>query len=56
LKRTATGFAVVEFVNEKSVEIICEKWIETCDGVSIAFLSNYMYQYVCVMIKKTMLV
>ncbi|CAB4023104.1 Hypothetical predicted protein [Paramuricea clavata] len=34
---TTTGFAVVEFVEEKSVEIICEKWIETCDGVMYSY-------------------
>ncbi|CAB3990739.1 Hypothetical predicted protein [Paramuricea clavata] len=34
---TTTGFAVVEFVDEKSVEIICEKWIETCDGVMYSY-------------------
>ncbi|CAB3977231.1 Hypothetical predicted protein [Paramuricea clavata] len=34
---TTTGFAVVEFVDEKSVEIICEKWTETCDGVMYSY-------------------
>ena len=47
---TTTSFAVVEFVNEKSDEITCEKWIETCDGISMVIFSYYMYQYVCVII------
>ena len=26
-------YAVVEFVDEKSVEVVVKSWIETCDGV-----------------------
>ena len=26
-------YAVVEFLEEKSVEIVLKSWIETCDGV-----------------------
>lgn len=47
---TTTSFAVVEFIGEKSVEIVCEKWIETCDGVSMVYFSDYKHQYVYVMI------
>ena len=47
---TTTSFAVVEFIDEKSVEIVCEKWIETCDGVSMVYFSDYKHQYVHVMI------
>ena len=46
------SFAVVEFIDEKSVEIVCEKWLETCDGVSMVLFINYMHQYLCVMIIK----
>ena len=31
LQMTISFTVVVEFIDEKSVEIVCEKWIETCD-------------------------
>ena len=30
-----TRFAVVEFVNEHTVEVVPESWIETSGGVSV---------------------
>ena len=43
MQMTTTSFAVVEFIDEKSVEIVCEKWIETCDGASNGILSTSIY-------------
>lgn len=36
------SFAVVEFIEEKSVEVVAKMWIETCDGAS-DYLSIQIY-------------
>jgi hypothetical protein len=35
-------FAVVEFLQEKSVEVVVKSWIELSDGVSCHYLCNLL--------------
>lgn len=41
---TTGNYAIVEFVDEKAVEVVSGDWIETCDGVGTSQLLN-VYEY-----------
>ena len=42
-------YAVIEFVDERSVEVVVESWIETCDGVGF-----HLYSVLLVFVKGNM--
>lgn len=52
----STSFAVVEFIGEKSVDIVLESWIETREGISVLLHACYavsMFRINCIKIRQS---
>ena len=46
-------YAVVEFVDEKTVEVVAKSWVETCDGVGfdMCYVMIFCYLSIILIIK-----